>query len=46
VSAGEGRFLDDVSLQEVGELLSVRVEKFSPDPAGFEEVLKMHARRL
>jgi putative radical SAM enzyme (TIGR03279 family) len=42
----ENRFIDDLSLAEIEDALSVRVEEFSPDPAGFEEVLRKHTRRL
>ncbi len=40
------RFLDDLSLEEIAEALSVPVEKFNPDPDGFEEVLRNYAKGL
>lgn len=40
------RFLDDLSLEEMAEALSVPVEKFYPAPEGFEEVLRKHAKGL
>jgi putative radical SAM enzyme (TIGR03279 family) len=42
----ENRFIDDLSLGEIAEALSVPVEEFPPDPVGFEEVLRKHTRRL
>jgi NifB/MoaA-like Fe-S oxidoreductase len=42
----EKRFIDDLSLGEIAEALSVRVEEFPPDPAGFEKILRKHTRRL
>ena len=40
------RFLDDFSLEEMAETLSVPVEKFNPDPDGFEKALRNHAKEL
>jgi putative radical SAM enzyme (TIGR03279 family) len=40
------RFIDDLNLGEIAEALSVPAEEFYPDPAGFEEVLRKHTRRL
>ena len=42
----EKRFIDELSLAEIAEALSVRVEEFPPGPAGFEEVLRKHTRIL
>jgi putative radical SAM enzyme (TIGR03279 family) len=42
----EDRFLDGVSMREIEEALTVRVEKFSPDPMGFEKVLRKCTRGL
>jgi len=42
----ENRFIDDLSLGEIAEALSVPVEEFPPDPDGFEKVLRKHTRRL
>ena len=43
---GDNRFLDGVSVQEMEQALSVRVEKFSPDPRGFERVLRKCTKGL
>ena len=42
----EDRFLDGVSLREIEEALTVRVDKFSPDPGGFEKVLRKCTKGL
>ena len=42
----EDRFLDGVSMREIEEALTVRAEKFSPDPMGFEKVLRKCAKGL
>jgi NifB/MoaA-like Fe-S oxidoreductase len=42
----EDRFLDGVSMREIEEALAVRLEKFSPDPNGFEEVLRRYTKGL
>ena len=42
----ENRFIDDLTPGEIAEALSVPVVEFSPDPAGFEEVLRKHTRGL
>jgi NifB/MoaA-like Fe-S oxidoreductase len=42
----EDRFLDGVSMREIEEALTVRVEKFSPDPRGFEKILRKCTKRL
>ena len=42
----EDRFLDGVSMREIEEALSVRVEKFYPDPRGFEKVLRKCTKGL
>jgi putative radical SAM enzyme (TIGR03279 family) len=42
----EDRFLDGVSMREIEEALTVRVEKFSPDPRGFEKVLRKCTKGL
>jgi len=46
LSRDEDRFLDGVSLQEMEEALAVRVEKFFPDPRGFERVLRKCTKGL
>ena len=46
VNREENRFLDGLGLEEIEEALSVTVEKFTPDPAGFEKVLRKHAKGL
>jgi len=38
---GEGVFLDDVSLKELGDRLGCRVETFDSTPQGLYTVLKM-----
>jgi len=42
----EDRFLDGVSMREIEEALTVRAEKFSPDPMGFEKVLRKCTKGL
>jgi putative radical SAM enzyme (TIGR03279 family) len=42
----EDRFLDEMSLAEMEEALSVRVEQFWPHPAGFERVLRKNMKGL
>ena len=42
----EDRFLDDVSLREIEKTLFVRVQKFPPDPIGFEGALRNCMRKL
>jgi len=42
----EDRFLDGVSLREIEEALSVRVENFPPDPRGFERILRKCTKGL
>jgi putative radical SAM enzyme (TIGR03279 family) len=39
-------FLDGLSLQEMEDALTVPVEKFSPDPMGFERVVRKYTRGL
>lgn len=46
LSRDENRFLDDLKLAEMEEALSVPVEKFKPDPAGFERVLRKYIKGL
>jgi putative radical SAM enzyme (TIGR03279 family) len=41
----QDRFLDDVSLRNLEEALSVPVCKFIPDPMGFERVLRKYTRK-
>ena len=41
VMLNEGRFLDDITPDEVGELLRISVAPFQPDPEGFEKKLKV-----
>jgi NifB/MoaA-like Fe-S oxidoreductase len=42
----EDQFLDGTSTREMEEVLAVRVEKFSPDPRGFERVLRKCTKGL
>lgn len=46
LSREEDRFLDDLSLEEIEEALSVGIDKFKPDPVGFEKVLRKHTKGL
>lgn len=46
VNQEDDTFLDGLSLKEIEEALSVEVEKFDPDPVGFEKVLRKHTKGL
>jgi putative radical SAM enzyme (TIGR03279 family) len=46
LSREEERFLDDMSLTEMEEALSVPVEKFKADPRGLEQTLRKYLKGL
>lgn len=42
----KGRFLDDVSLEDIQETLDVSVDIFSPNPTGFEKTLERYTSKF